>query len=59
MGLQLDWQYKIKRIWIAFPNSCKKEYYFLGILEGLNDATFIDVESLHMITKEIKNKNNL
>ena len=55
IGLQLDSQYKITKIGIAFPKESKKEDYLLGILEGSNDPTFIDAEPLYMITEEINN----
>jgi len=55
IGLQLDAQYKIKKIGVAFPKDAKKEDYLLGILEGSNDPTFIEGDPLYMITEEIKN----
>ena len=55
IGLQLDAQYKIKKIGVAFPKDAKKEDYLLGILEGSNDPTFIEADPLYMITEEIKN----
>ena len=55
IGVQLDSQYKIKKIGVAFPTDSKKEDYLLGIIEGSNDPTFIEADPLYMITEEIKN----
>ena len=55
IGLQLDSQYKIKKIGVAFPKDSKKEDYLLGIIEGSNDPTFLEADPLYMITEEIKN----
>ena len=55
IGLQLESQYKIKKIGVAFPKDSKKEDYLLGIIEGSNDPTFLEADPLYMITEEIKN----
>ena len=55
IGVQLDSQYKIKKIGVAFPADSKKEDYLLGIIEGSNGQTFIEADPLYMITEEIKN----
>ena len=54
IGLQLDGQYKITKVGVAFPKDSKKEDYLLGIIEGSNDPSFIDVDPFYMITEEIK-----
>lgn len=53
IGVQLDGQYKISKIGLAFPKDSKKEDYLLGIIEGSNDPTFFDADPLYMITEEI------
>ena len=54
IGLQLDGQYKITKVGVAFPKDSKKEDYLLGIIEGSNDPTFFDADPLYMITDILK-----
>jgi hypothetical protein len=58
IGLQLDGQYKITKIGVAFPEGSKEEEYLLGILEGSNDPTFIDADPIYMIIDKL-NENSV
>ena len=54
IGLKLDSKYKLTKIGVAFPENVSKGDYLLAIIEGSTDPTFLDSETLYMITSEIK-----
>ena len=54
IGLKLDSKYKITKIGVAFPETVAKQDYLLAIIEGSTDPTFLEAETLYMITNEIK-----
>ena len=54
IGLKLDSKYKLTKIGVAFPENVSKGDYLLAIIEGSTDPTFLDAETLYMITNEIK-----
>ena len=58
IDLQLDGQYKIIKIGVAFPEGSKEEDYLLGIFEGSNDPTFIDSDPIYMIIDKL-NENSV